>query len=70
VDVRNEKIGKKIREAELQKMPFMVIVGENEEKDSTVSVRRHQVGDMGVMTVEELCKAINQEVKESIQQFK
>ncbi|MBR4401934.1 MAG: threonine--tRNA ligase [Flavobacteriales bacterium] len=70
VDLRNEKVGKKIREAELQKMPFMVIVGENEEKDSTVSVRRHQVGDMGVMTVEELCKAINQEVKESIQQFK
>lgn len=70
VDVRNEKVGKKIREAELQKMPFMVIVGENEEKDATVSVRRHQVGDMGVMTVEELCKAINLEVKESIQQFK
>ncbi len=70
VDMRNEKVGKKIREAELQKMPFMVIVGENEEKDATVSVRRHQVGDMGVMTVEELCKAINLEVKESIQQFK
>ncbi|MBQ8650402.1 MAG: threonine--tRNA ligase [Flavobacteriales bacterium] len=70
VDLRNEKVGKKIREAELQKMPFMVIVGENEEKDGTVSVRRHQVGDMGVMTVDALCEAINREVKESIQQFK
>ena len=70
VDLRNEKVGKKIREAELQKMPFMVIVGENEEKDGTVSVRRHQVGDMGVMAVDALCEAINREVKESIQQFK
>ena len=70
VDYRNEKIGKKIREAEMQKTPFMVIVGEQEEKDGTLSVRRHQVGDLGTMTVETLASSINEEVKNSIKQFK
>ncbi|MDD4820055.1 MAG: threonine--tRNA ligase [Flavobacteriales bacterium] len=70
VDYRNEKIGKKIREAEMQKTPFMVIVGEQEEKDGTISVRRHQVGDLGVMTPDALASSINEEVKHSIKQFK
>lgn len=44
VDNRNETIGKKIREAETKKVPFMLIVGENEEREGTISVRRHGRG--------------------------
>jgi len=68
VDNRNETIGKKIREAELNKLPYMLIVGEQEEKDSTISVRKHSEGDQGTMSVEAFSqmikKVINQEIKE------
>lgn len=70
IDYRNEKVGKKIREAEMQKTPFMVIVGEQEEQDGTISVRRHTQGDLGTMTAEAFAEAINEEVKNSIKQFK
>ena len=70
IDYRNEKIGKKIREAEMQKTPFMIIVGEQEEKDGTISVRRHTKGDLGTMTADSLAAAINEEVENSIKQFK
>lgn len=53
IDERNEKTGKKIRDAELKKIPFMIVVGENEEKNGTVSVRRRGEGDLGEMTIEE-----------------
>lgn len=53
VDERNEKTGKKIRDAEIKKIPFMLIVGENEEKENTISVRRHKEGDLGTMGIEE-----------------
>ena len=49
IDDRNEKTGKKIRDAELKKIPFMLVVGENEEKEQTISVRRRGEGDLGVM---------------------
>lgn len=52
VDDRNEKIGKKIREAELKKVPFMLIVGEKEAENSELSVRQRGIGDLGSMTVE------------------
>lgn len=52
VDDRNEKIGKKIREAELKKVPFMLVVGEKEAENSELSVRQRGVGDLGSMTVE------------------
>lgn len=52
IDDRNEKTGKKIRDAELQKLPFMLIVGENEENNGTISVRRRGEGDLGEMTVD------------------
>lgn len=52
IDDRNEKTGKKIRDAELNKIPFMLVVGENEEKDGTISVRRRGEGDLGVMNME------------------
>ena len=53
IDDRNEKTGKKIRDAELKKIPFMLVVGENEEKEQTISVRRRGEGDLGVMKLDE-----------------
>lgn len=53
IDERNEKTGKKIRDAELNKLPFMLIVGENEEQNGTVSVRRRGEGDLGAMNLED-----------------
>ena len=70
VDYRGEKIGKKIRDAEVQKIPFMIVVGEKEQADGTISVRRHTQGDLGQMTVEALAVAVNDEVSHSIKQFK
>ncbi len=70
VDYRGEKIGKKIRDAEVQKIPFMIVVGEKEQADGTISVRRHTQGDLGQMTVETLAAAVNDEVSHSIKQFK
>lgn len=70
VDNRNETIGKKIREAEMNKIPYMLIVGEQEEKDGTVSVRRHSEGDLGTMTVSEFSKMLQTEVKKDIKEFK
>lgn len=55
-DTRNETIGKKIREAEMQKYPYMLIVGEKEEQQQTVSVRKHGGEDLGSMPVEEFVK--------------
>lgn len=53
IDERNEKTGKKIRDAEINKIPFMLIVGENEAGENTVSVRRRGEGDLGTMTIED-----------------
>ncbi|MCC3215902.1 MULTISPECIES: threonine--tRNA ligase [Chryseobacterium] len=53
IDERNEKTGKKIRDAELKKIPFMLVVGENEEKEGTISVRRRGEGDLGAMKLED-----------------
>lgn len=67
VDSRNEKIGKKIREAELNKIPFMLIVGEQEMLGSKVSVRRRGEGDLGSMTVEEFTALLNEAVKKELE---
>ena len=69
VDNRNETIGKKIREAELNKLPYMLIVGEQEEKDGTISVRKHSEGDQGMMSVEAFAQMINKAVKKEIKEF-
>lgn len=69
VDNRNETIGKKIREAELNKIPYMLIVGEQEEKDGTVSVRKHGEGDIGVMKVSKFSELITKAVSEEIKEF-
>ncbi|MFT7666460.1 MAG: threonyl-tRNA synthetase, partial [Patiriisocius sp.] len=69
VDNRNETIGKKIREAEMNKLPYMLIVGEQEEKEGTISVRKHSEGDQGTMSVEAFAAMINAAVKEEIKEF-
>ena len=65
IDERNEKTGRKIRDAEVKKIPFMLIVGEKEEAEGSVSVRRHGVGDLGSLSIEEFINLINKEVKEA-----
>ena len=62
VDDRNEKIGRKIRDNELRKTPYLLIVGEKEMADGTVSVRRQGEGDKGTMTVDAFAKMINEAV--------
>ena len=69
IDNRAETMGKKIREAETQKVPYMLIVGENEEKEGTVSVRKRGGEDLGSMSVEAFAKLINDEVAKSISKF-
>lgn len=67
VDVRNEKVGKKIRDAELSKIPFMLIVGEKEAEENKVSVRKRGAGDIGMMDIDKfvelVIEAINEELK-------
>lgn len=68
VDERNEKTGRKIRDAELQKIPFMLIVGEKEENENTVSVRQHGKGDLGTYSIDDFAELINKEVEEMIKE--
>jgi threonyl-tRNA synthetase len=63
IDDRNEKIGKKIRDTEIKKIPFMLIVGEKEEAENRVSVRRHGEGDKGIFSIDEFANIINNELK-------
>ena len=69
LDDRNETIGKKIREAELSKVPFMLIIGEKEAEMDNVSVRKHREGDMGVMEAENFVSLIKEEISKSISKF-
>ena len=62
VDDRNEKVGKKIRDAEVSKVPYMLIVGEKEIKNGTVSVRKHGEGDKGTMKIEEFETFLEEEI--------
>jgi threonyl-tRNA synthetase len=67
IDERNEKIGKKIRDAELKKIPYLLIVGEKEVQGQTISVRKQGEGDKGSMKKEEFIEFINEEVRKSIE---
>jgi len=62
IDFRDEKIGRKIRDAEVKKIPYMLIVGEKEAENNEVSVRRHGQGDLGSMSIEDLKKQIIKEI--------
>ena len=69
LDDRNETIGKKIREAEMGKTPYMIILGEKEEANNTLSLRKHKAGDQGVFNIEELVKLLKNEIGESLKPF-
>jgi threonyl-tRNA synthetase len=71
IDNRNETIGKKIRDAEVQKMPFMLIIGDDEEKNNTISVRRHGQEGRGnsTMSIDQFAELINKEVNDSLKPF-
>ena len=66
IDERNEKIGRKIRDNELKRIPYLLIVGEKEQENGQISVRKQGAGDMGAMTVEEFANIVNEEVKKYI----
>jgi len=68
-DNRNEKTGRKIRDAEVSKVPFMLIVGEKEEQEGTVSVRKHGEGDIGTLTIQEFITLIKKEVNKTLVEF-
>ncbi len=69
IDDRNEKTGRKIRDAEVSKIPFMVIVGEKEQDDNTVSIRKHGEGDIGTLSIEDFVSLINEEVNKTLTPF-
>jgi threonyl-tRNA synthetase len=69
VDNRNETMGKKIRDAEIQKIPFMIIVGEKEESHQTISVRKHGGDDLGTISVESFSLIIETEIKKTLKEF-
>ncbi|MEO6903806.1 MAG: threonine--tRNA ligase [Bacteroidia bacterium] len=69
VDDRNEKIGKKIRDTELKKVPYMLIVGEKEEEENKVSVRKQGEGDLGSFSIEDFAEIINSEIENRIQKL-
>ena len=64
LDLRSEKMGRKIRDAQLDKVPYMLIVGDKEIETGTVAVRDRKLGDIGVMSVEDFIKRVKKEVKE------
>ncbi len=69
IDGRNEKIGRKIRDNELKRIPYLLIVGEKEAESGTVAVRKQGEGDQGTMTKEEFADFIQKEVKEQLASF-
>ncbi len=69
VDDRNEKIGRKIRDNELKRIPYMLIVGEKEDENNQVSVRRQGEGDKGSMSVTDFANMINEEVDKMMNQY-
>lgn len=69
IDNRNETIGKKIREAETKKIPFIIIVGEEEQEKGIVSARRHGGENIGVLPISDFIQMINKEVSQSVKPF-
>lgn len=69
VDDRNEKIGRKIRDNEMKRIPYMLVVGEKEAAEGTVSVRKRGEGDQGSMKFEDFAKKINEEVRNMLNNY-
>ncbi|MDP3051947.1 MAG: threonine--tRNA ligase [bacterium] len=66
LDINNETLGKKIREAELQKIPYILVVGDKEEKSETVAVRQRGKGDLGAMKIDDFIKKIKIEIEQKL----
>ena len=69
IDDRNEKIGRKIRDSEIKKIPFMIIIGEKEVKEQVLSIRRHGHGDIGTFKIVDFCKLVQKEVENALNAF-
>ena len=65
-DERNEKVGKKIRDAEIEKVPYMLVVGEEEASSGSVSARKKGEGDLGKLSIADFAKKVNDEIKETL----
>lgn len=68
IDDRNEKTGRKIRDAELKKIPYMLIVGEKEESENSVSVRKQGEGDLGTLDIDDFISMMSDEINKSLKQ--
>jgi threonyl-tRNA synthetase len=66
VDARDERIGRKIRDAEIAKTPYLLIVGEKEAQDGLISVRRHGEGDLGSMPIDSFIQNVNSQIAEAM----
>ena len=66
VDSRYEKVGRKIRDAEIGKYPYMLIVGEQEVKDKSVAVRKRKEGNQGTMVVDEFISYLDEQLAEAL----
>lgn len=69
-DNRNETIGKKIREAEMNKIPFMIIIGENEENEDMITVRKHGGEDLGMISINAFSEIVTKEIQQTLKTFK
>ena len=69
VDHRNETVGKKIRDAETQKHPYMIIIGEQEEKQEKITVRQHGRTDLGMISIEDFSEIIKKEISKTLKSF-
>ncbi|MDE3744115.1 threonine--tRNA ligase [Maribacter polysaccharolyticus] len=69
IDNRNETVGKKIREAEMGKTPFMLIVGESEEEHNTIAIRRHGGEDLGSISVKDFVDLVTKEINSTLKSF-
>lgn len=69
VDHRSETIGKKIREAEIQKTPYMLIIGEQEENENKITVRKHGGEDLGMISIEEFANIIKEDISKTLKSF-
>ncbi len=69
IDNRNETVGKKIREAEMNKIPYMLIVGESEEATNTISVRKHGGEDLGAIPLEQFSDLVSKEINSTLKSF-
>jgi len=69
VDYRNEKVGRKIRDAEMSKVPFIIVIGDKEEQNQTITVRKHGGEAIGEQSVAEFIDYINQAIASTLKQF-